>query len=140
MAGTINTIRDITKDRGNVREITFACKAHTDNSFSVTMPNIGVMGWNLYMVKTWPGGTAPTDASDLTITEAPDDGESYAGDILGSAGTDQIDATSTLAFVPLIGGQAAAVPLLTNVFTIAVTNNSVASATFFIKLILVRSL
>jgi len=139
MAGTINTIRDITKDRGNVREITFACKAHTDASFSVTCP-VSLQYWNLYMVKTWPGGTAPKDASDLTITAAPADGETHADDVLGAAGTDQIDNTSTLNFVPLIGGQAAAVPLVSDVYTIAVANNDVNSATFFIKLILVRSL
>jgi hypothetical protein len=139
MAGTISTIRDAVRDKGDVREITFACKAHTDNSFSVSCP-ISIQYWNLYMVKTWPGGTAPKDASDLTITSAPSDGEGFADDILGGAGTDQIDATSTLNFVPLIGGQAAAVPLLADAYTIAVTNNDVASATFFIKLILVRSL
>lgn len=50
--------------------------------------------WWLTVVKTRPGSTAPTTASDLTLEDA----SGY--DVLGGAGTNMIDATSTLDFYP----------------------------------------
>ena len=49
----------------------------------------------IYSVETWPGGTAPTDASDFTLLDAVT-GE----DLMGGNGTDAIDATTPNTILP----------------------------------------
>lgn len=80
-----------------------------------------IRGLKLYSVKAYPGATAPTDATDLTITDE------YGVDLLGTKGTDLIDATSKT-WVPA-GPPSYVLPaLITGNITVNITNNSVDSA------------
>jgi hypothetical protein len=89
-----------------------------------------IRGLKIYSVKAYPGGTAPTDATDATITDE------YGIDLLGGKGTDLVDATSKTwimagpvdSYMP---------PLITGNITLTITNNSVASAVTTIILELV---
>ena len=55
----------------------------------------GFFDFYIYSVETWPGGTAPTDASDFTLLDAIT-GE----DLMGGNGTDAIDATTPKTVLP----------------------------------------
>jgi hypothetical protein len=80
-----------------------------------------IRGLKLYSVKAIPGGTAPTDATDLTITDE------YGVDLLGGKGTDLVDATSKT-WIPA-GPVGYAFPaLITGNITVNITNNLVDSA------------
>jgi hypothetical protein len=80
-----------------------------------------IRGLKFYSVKAYPGDPAPTDATDLTITDE------YGIDLLGGKGTDLIDATSKT-WIP-IGPAGYALPaLITGNITVNITNNSVNSA------------
>jgi hypothetical protein len=84
-------------------------------------------GLKLYSVKVIPGATAPTDATDLTITDE------YGIDLLGGKGTDLIGATSKT-WIP-IGPAGYALPaLITGNVTVTITGNLIASAVITIVL------
>ena len=55
----------------------------------------GFHDFYIYSVETWPGGTAPTDASDFTLLDA-----TTGEDLLGGNGTDAIDATTPKTVFP----------------------------------------
>lgn len=80
-----------------------------------------IRGLKLYSVKAYPGATAPTDATDLTITDE------YGIDLLGTKGANVIDATSKT-WTP-VGPENYALPaLITGNITVNITNNLVDSA------------
>jgi hypothetical protein len=80
-----------------------------------------IRGMKLYSVKAIPGDTAPTDASDLTITDP------YNVDLLGGKGENLIDATSKN-WIPAGPPNFALPALITGNITVNITNNSVSSA------------
>ncbi len=78
-------------------------------------------GTNLHNVKSYPGATAPTDASDLTITD------SYGVDLLGGKGTNLIDSTDYTQ--TLVGPSGAYAPQRSiGTKSVTITNNAVANA------------
>ena len=80
-----------------------------------------IRGLKLYSVKAYPGATAPTDATDLTITDE------FGCDLLGTKGTNFIDATSKT-WIPA-GPEGYALPaLITGDITVNISNNAVNSA------------
>ena len=93
-------------------------------------------GYSLFKVQTDPGLVPPTDASDMTITDGT------GVDILGGNGANQIDATSSLEFLPLISATTAVLQPVIGTWTVNITQQAVAtnSATFTIVLIFVRAL
>ena len=92
------------------------------------MPDI--LGMKLYNVKVCPGVTAPTDASDLTITDA--DGI----DLLGARGTDLIDSASMTSCCAGSSGTEMPMPVMGPI-TINITNNVVNAAVIKMKLLFV---
>jgi hypothetical protein len=133
MAGTItasvNTFKTMT-------EVKLRCAADAAAAtFTATvlgslpgMPDL--RGLFLYSVKAYPGSPAPTDASDLTITDQ--DGI----DLLGGRGVDLIDnttMTSVCAGTPITD-----MPMpVTGPLTINITNNVVNAAVIHLKLLFV---
>jgi len=80
-----------------------------------------IRGLKLYSVKAYPGTTAPTDATDATITDE------HGVDLLGTKGTNLIDATSKT-WIPA-GPEGYAFPaLITGNITLTITNNLVDGA------------
>lgn len=123
--------------RGEV--VTLLCTHHTDNSLSAavsasTMAKLA--GKYVFAVKSYPGTTAPTDATDLSIVDS--DGLSLLG--VADNGLNFIDATSTLAttfYNSHIGTNTYWMPVTGETWTISTANNAVASATFYLKFYLV---
>jgi hypothetical protein len=89
-----------------------------------------IRGLKLYSVKAYPGDTAPTDATDCTITDE------YGVDLLGGKGENLIDATSKT-WIPAGPSNFALPALITGNITVTITNNSVDSAVTTIILELV---
>ena len=89
-----------------------------------------IRGLKLYSVKAYPGTTAPTDATDLTITDE------FGVDLLGGKGANLIDATSKT-WVPAGPAGYAFPALITGNITVTITNNAVVSAVTTIILELV---
>ena len=115
----------VTELPGDALMITETCTAHTDNSLSATVSTTTLnllKGKYLYNLYTYPGATAPTDASDLVINMTVGAGGTW--DILDGTGTNMIDATSTLGF----GDAIPFYEIITGALTVVVTNNAVASA------------
>jgi hypothetical protein len=92
--------------------------------------DVDLRGKKLYEAKAYPGGTAPTDATDVTITD--EDGI----DLLGGRGADLVDATSKtyIAVGPASTYQPA---LITGNMTLNISNQAVHSAVFYIILTIV---
>ena len=89
-----------------------------------------IRGMKLYSVKAYPGATAPTDATDATITD------DYSIDLLGGKGTNLIDSASKTWI--MAGPPDSYMPaLITGNITLTITNNEVASAVTTIILELV---
>jgi hypothetical protein len=94
------------------------------------MANFNLEGYKLYNAKVAPGSTAPTDASDFTITDV--DGI----DLLGGRGTDLIDATSCTSCCA--GSANTEMPMpITGPITLTISNNAVNAAVIKIKLLFV---
>ena len=123
-----------TLDQPKVAVLVLTCTAGTDGdagTYPATVMNalakdsnsnlFDIRGMKIYSVKAYPGTTAPTDATDLTLTDE------YGIDLLGGKGADLIDAT-TKTFIPSGPGAFAQPALITGNVTINITNNSVASA------------
>jgi len=86
-----------------------------------------IVGLSLYTVGAYPGTTAPTDATDLTITQD-------TIDILDGKGADLIDETTTTMI--WAGSSTADFPVpVVGDLTVNITNNSVDSAITYIVLI-----
>lgn len=133
MAGTIMANAKTIK---NIIEVALICAADAAAAtFTATVLNSlpgmpDILGYYLYSVKAWPGATAPTDASDLTITDK--DGI----DLLGGRGTDLIDATTMTSCCA--GSVANAMPMpVMGPITINITNNAVNAAVINLKLLFV---
>lgn len=135
MAGSITgalTRIPVKMGRPAMAKLVLTCTADSSNgSYPATIINplavtsdgrtFDIRGLKLYSVKCYPGGTAPTDATDLTITDE------YGIDLLGGKGTDVIDATSKT--WTLVGPSGCYSPaLITGNLTVTITNNSVNSA------------
>ena len=73
----------------------YTCTADAADGTVANYTVVGFTDYYIYSVETWPGGTAPTDASDLTLLDAVT-GE----DLLGANGTDAIDATTPKTIFP----------------------------------------
>lgn len=94
------------------------------------MSDYDLVGFFLYSVKVWPGATAPTDASDLTITDV--DGI----DLLGGRGTDLIDSASLTSCC--VGTTSTDMPMpITGPITLNISGNVVNAAVINIKLLFV---
>jgi hypothetical protein len=110
-------------------KVTLTCTGDaSDGSFPATNINTlvkalgyDIRGMKISEVKAAPGATAPTDATDVEITDE------NGIDILGARGTNLIDATSKTYIVPGPASQHQPV-LVTGDLTIAITGNSVHSA------------
>jgi hypothetical protein len=121
-------------DGGNCVQInaTMTC-AGGSATFTSTMLPYDMRGWFLFMVRTYPGGTAPTDASDLTLLQHTSTGK----DILDGAGTDKIDATSTLTFQPYINSNDNVVPITGDLW-LMIENNAVNAAIATVELYFIK--
>jgi hypothetical protein len=111
---------------------TVTCDAGTSTITTTKLP-YDMRGWFLFMLRTYPGGTAPTDATDLYIYQHSSTGK----DILDGGGVDKIDATSTLTFQPLINSSDNVVPICGDLF-IAASNNSVNAAIFTVEMYFIK--
>lgn len=133
--GTITGVLEripVKMGRPSIAKLVLTCTASsTDASYPATVINplavtadsrtFDIRGLKLYSVKAYPGSTAPTDATDLTITDE------YGVDLLGGKGTDVIDSTSkTWTLVGPSGSYSPA--LITGNITVTITNNAVNSA------------
>jgi hypothetical protein len=135
MAGTITgviTRLPVKSGRPAVLKLVLTCTADaTAHTFPATVINdlavdsdgrtFDLRGLKLYSVKAAPGGTAPTDATDLTITDE------YGVDLIGGRGTDFIDATSKT-WTPAGPATYNLPALITGDVTVTITNNAVDSA------------
>lgn len=89
-----------------------------------------IRGLKLYSVKAYPGATAPTDATDATITDE------FGIDLLGGKGANLIDASSKTWI--MAGPPDSYMPaLIMGDITLTISNNSVDSAVTTIILELV---
>ena len=141
MAGTITgTLERIQTQMGRPQmvEIVLTCTADAaaatyPATVVNTLENISdwdLRGLKLYSVKAYPGAVAPTDGTDLTITDK------YGVDLLGGKGENLIDATSKT-WIPA-GPEGYAFPaLITGNITVNISNNAVKSAVTTIILELV---
>ena len=132
MAGTITgTLERIQTQMGRPQmvEIVLTCTADAaaatyPATVVNTLENISdwdLRGLKLYSVKAYPGAVAPTDGTDLTITDE------YGVDLLGGKGENLIDATSKT-WIPA-GPEGYALPaLITGDITVNISNNAVNSA------------
>lgn len=84
---------------------------------------VGFHDFYIYSVEIWPGGTAPTDGTDLTLIDA-----TTSSDLLGGKGTNAIDATASRIILPMPGS------LAKGNLTLNVSNNSVNSAVVHIRI------
>jgi hypothetical protein len=132
-AGTV--VQSDSVVRVGMATVTLTCTADSsDGSYPATALDLDfVDGFYLYEVRTSPGATGPTDASDFTLTDS-------AGlDILGGAGTNQLDNTTDLRFFPKNSAGGYAYHAITDTtVTLTITNNSVNSAVTTITLIFVK--
>lgn len=78
-------------------------------------------GLKLYSVKAYPGATAPTAATNVTITDE------YGVDLFGGKGTALVDATNKT-WIPIGPANYALPALITGDITVTVTNNLVNGA------------
>lgn len=134
MAGTITgVLTRIQTQTGRIAKLVLTCVGDaSDGGFPATILNdlqteFDLRGLQLYSIKVIPGLTAPTDSSDITITD--EDGV----DLLGGKGTNLIsDTLKTWALFGPAGYSVSA--LITGDVTINISGNSVHSAT--IKIII----
>lgn len=92
-----------------------------------------IIGWFLHKIIVNPGTTAPTAATDITITD--DDGI----DFLDGNGTDLIHNTDSKQAYGMIDGVPSLQPITSDLL-LTITNNAVNSATFAVKLIFVPTM
>lgn len=144
MAGTITGVLTrigVRQGSPQISKLVLTCTGDASNgSYPATVLNTlavdsngssyDIRGLKLYSVKAYPGGTAPTDATDATITDE------FGIDLLGGKGANLIDATSKT-WIPAGPANYAFPALITGNITLTITNNSVNSAVTTIVLELV---
>ena len=113
-------------------KVVLTCTADvTAHSYPATVINDlithKIVGMSLYTVGTYKGGTAPTDGTDLTITQD-------SIDILDTKGVNLIDSTTSEITWAGSSTQDFAVPIVGDI-TANITGNSVNSAISYIVLI-----
>jgi hypothetical protein len=117
-------------------EYTLLCTAHTDNSLAVTLTGTQMSyldGRYILGITSYPGGTAPTDASDLAIVDSISRTLMDATD--SNTGLDFIDATSTIKrYFWGPNGNEFTQAHVSKPWTITMTNNAVASAIVYLVL------
>lgn len=128
-----SSISYVVHNAWNAMQINATVTAHTDGSVTTEKMPYDMRGWYLFMCRSYPGGTAPTDASDFYIKQHTSTGY----DILDGGGVDKIDATSTLTFQPLINSSDNVVPICGDLF-LAVSENSVNGAIFTIEMYFIK--
>ena len=101
--------------------------------FTNTKIPYNLRGMFLYYIRTYPGGTAPTDASDFYLYQHSSTGK----DVLDGGGVDKLDATSTLTIQPLINSTDSGMPITGDLYFFA-ENNSVNAAIVTIELHFIR--
>lgn len=135
MAGTITGVlarMPVKTGRPTVAKLVLTCTADADaatypatviNPLAVTSDGrtFDLRGLKLYSVKAYPGETAPTDATDLTVTDE------FGVDLIGGRGTNLIDATDKT-WTPAGPASYNFPALVTGNITVTITNNSVKSA------------
>jgi len=140
-AGTCTeTDWEVVKDyRGNKvgTVLTILCTHHTDNSLSAPLASNGdesamqkLSGQYIYKIKYIPSSPAPTDETDLIITDS--DGLS----LLGANGTNFIDETTkqeTLGKNTFLGISTYLWPVYSEIWTISTTGNAVSGSKFYLK-------
>lgn len=113
-----------------ILKVTLNCTiGATDVTIGPAIDGHVLKGRKLTHVETVPGTTAPTDASDLTLSTA------NGLDILDGEGTDLIDSTSILGTVGGVNGVDKPM-IIDTVLTFAVTNNVAANSLYTVILIL----
>jgi len=129
-----STATYVEHDGGSVYQlnVTHTCGAGSAVFTNTKIP-YNLRGMFLYMIRTYPGATATTDASDFYLYQHASNGK----DILDGGGVDKLDATSTLTFQPLINGSEAGVPVTGDLWFYA-ENNSVNAAIVTIELHFIR--
>ena len=138
MAYSVTPTFTMTGSRGSERaQLSLACQCATDHSFtnyafpSANIETLRRGGYCLWKIQTIPGGTPPTDNTDMTLLD------SGSVDILGGAGANMIDNATKNEFSPLINGSPSLQPVL-SALTLTVSNNAVADATFTINFIFTK--
>jgi hypothetical protein len=140
MAGTVTeTYVKYGKTRSGVDKVvaTLACVGDSsdgtlpDTDLSAALTAL-IKGMYLNFIISFPGGTAPTTAYDVTLV-----GKTTGIDVLGGAGADQ-SATLPLQAMPVISATAQK-RLITEALTFKVANQAVHSATFTVQLIFTRN-
>lgn len=113
---------------GNIRRIVFTCTADAaDGSFPATAVSVKFEG-RLVSLETNPGSTAPTDDYDIVLTDA------HGLDVLRGAGGNRDTANTEIAAVVFSSTSAHPMVDETDTLTLAISNNSVNSATVVIVL------
>jgi hypothetical protein len=90
---------------------------------------INLAGQYLYLVSVAPGGTGPTDNSDLTINE----GSTTGVDIIAGSGLNNIDNATTNTWRPISGTVAYSAPIMGPLF-VGASGNSVSGAIFILTI------
>ena len=142
MSGTITGVLTRAKcQQGQVAKLVLTCTADADAAtFPAAVLNtlavdgdgrsFDIRGLQGYSIKVIPGSPAPTDASDITITDE------YGIDLLGGKGTNLISATNkTWALFGPSGYSVSA--LISGNTTITISNNAVKSAVITIVIELI---
>jgi len=135
MAGSSTVTKsDITVNGRITRKVltiawTGAAAGGAIDAITINPVTYGLEGWFLYSVETNPGTTAPTDNYDIAITDA--DGFDIAGGLLADrdqTNTEMVNLRVAAAGYPMVRGN----------LSVAITNNSVNSATGTIILAFVK--
>ena len=132
-AGTCVLTQSGTKPGGERMWRQYTCTA--DNpAGTIAYTVTGFYDFYIYSIETWPGTTAPTDATDLTLIDA-----TTGEDLLGGNGTDAIDATTPKTVIP----RSTAMSLnfyhmIKGNMTLTITNNAVAEAIMNVRITGVR--
>jgi len=133
-AGTCVLDQSGTQSGGNRMWRQYLCTADAADASMGAYTVTGFYDFYLYSVETWPGSTAPTDATDFTLLEAVT-GE----DVMGGNGTDAIDATTTSTVLPRSSFMSLNFyHMIKGNMTLTITNNAVNSAEMYIRITGVR--
>lgn len=126
--GAAGTITQTHYTLGSVRKVVFTCTADAANgSFPATAITEKFEG-RLIALETNPGTTAPTDDYDIAITDAE------GLDVLRGVGANRDTANTEVAAIVFSSTSVHPVVDDTDTLTLAITNNSVNSATIVIVL------
>jgi hypothetical protein len=126
--GAVGTITQAHYTIGNVRKVVFTCTADAANgSFPSTAITLPIEG-RLLALETNPGATAPTDNYDIAITDAE------GLDVLQGVGANRDTANTEMAAVIFASTSVNPVVDESDTLTLAITNNSVNSATITVVL------